>query len=263
MGSLTSFDDGYNVHGPKATRVGKENARTTIPVFRRPAEGIHDAVDRTLLWQVLARFGVPPQINEVIRQFHDGMRACARNDDGRFSECFEVAQGLRQECVLSPLVFNVFFAAKLLVAQERFSKNAGILVDLIHLQDQPSKVSPETALECVRCVIWGILHADDADIVSRSVRGLGRMMAAFAEVFGTFGLTISERKTETMCMPILRAPATKKVFSATGQQYRRTTSLTYLEGTVTETPNLTDEIDRWIREGWINFKRYKGNCTTA
>ena len=217
----------------------------------------YDSVDRTLLWQVLARFGTPPQMIEVIRQFHDGMRACVRSDDGRCSEWFEVAQGLRQGCVLSPLLFNVFFAAILRIVLERFSKDAGILADLVHLHEQPSKVGPETALECVRRAIWGMLYADDACIVSRSARGLGRMMAVFAEVFGAFGLTISESKTETMCMPIPRAPATKIVFNATGQQYRQTTSFTYLGGTVTEMPNLSDEIDRRIRAGWMGFKRYK------
>ena len=102
-----------------------------------------------------------------------------------------------------------------------------------------------------------MLYADDACIVSRSPRGLGRMMAVFVEVFGTFGLTISESKTEAMCMPISRAPATKIVFNGTGQEYRQTTSFTYLGGTVTETPNLSDEIDRRIRAGWMGFKRYK------
>ena len=115
-----------------------------------------------------------------------------RNDNGRCSEWFEVAQGLRQGCVLSPLLFNVFFAAILLVARERFSKDAGILADLIHLQEQPSKVDPETVLGCVRRAIWGMLYADDARIVPRLPYGLGRMMAVFVEVFGTFGLTISD-----------------------------------------------------------------------
>ena len=101
-----------------------------------------------------------------------------------------MAQGLRQGCVLYPLPFNVFFAAILLVVLERFSKGSGIIADFIHLQEQPSKVGPETALECVRRAIWGMLYADDACIVSRSPRGLRRMMAVFVKVFSAFGLTI-------------------------------------------------------------------------
>ena len=157
-----------------------------------------------------------------------------RNEDGRCSECFEVAQGLRQGCLFSLLLFNVFFAAILLVVLERFSKDAGILADLIFLQEQPSNVGPETALEFVQRAIWEMLYADDACIVSRSQRGLERMMAVFVAVFGTFGLTISESKAGTMCMPIPRTSATKIVFNAKGQQYRQTTSFTYLGGTHNE-----------------------------
>ena len=42
----------------------------------------YDTVDRTLLWQVLTRIGVPPQMIAVIRQFRDGMRVCVQPDDG-------------------------------------------------------------------------------------------------------------------------------------------------------------------------------------
>ena len=42
----------------------------------------YDSVDQTLLWTllwtVLARFGIPQRMLAVIRQFHDGMRACVR-----------------------------------------------------------------------------------------------------------------------------------------------------------------------------------------
>ena len=145
--------------------------RVPLFLFFIDLQKAYDSVDRTLIQQVLARFGMPQQMIEVIRQFHDGMRACPRSDDGRCWEWFEVTQGLRQRCILSPLLFNVFFAAILLVALERFSKDASILADLIHLQELPSKVGPETALKCARRVIWRIVYADDACIVSAARAG--------------------------------------------------------------------------------------------
>ena len=45
-----------------------------------------DTVDRTLLWQVITRIGVPPQMITVIQQFHDEMSACVRNGDSACSD---------------------------------------------------------------------------------------------------------------------------------------------------------------------------------
>ena len=46
----------------------------------------YDSVDRSVLWQILARYGVTLRFIAVIRQFHEGMRACVRNDNGDCSE---------------------------------------------------------------------------------------------------------------------------------------------------------------------------------
>ena len=56
----------------------------------------YDTVDRKLLWLVLARFGVPDKMINIIRAFHDGMRATVRLGDGELSESFEVTRGLAQ-----------------------------------------------------------------------------------------------------------------------------------------------------------------------
>ena len=88
-------------------------ARVSLYMCFVDIQKAYDTVDRTLLWQVLTCIGVPPQMITVIRQFHDGMRACVRPDDGICSDWSEVEQGLRQGCVLSPLLFNIFFAAVL------------------------------------------------------------------------------------------------------------------------------------------------------
>ena len=111
----------------------------------------YDTVDHTLLWQVLTRIGVPPQMIAVVRHFHDKMRACVRPDDGVCSDWFEVEQGLRQGCVLSLLLFNIFFAAVMNVALQRFSEEPATLVELIHLKEPSTLlVGPEPSMDYVR-----------------------------------------------------------------------------------------------------------------
>ena len=180
------------------------------------------------------------------------MRVSVRNGIGVCSGWFEVAQKLGQGCVLSPLLFHVFFTVMLLVTLKRFSEDAGILADLAHLQEQSSKVGRETALECARRAIWGVLYANEG-----SPRGLERMMVIFAEVRGALGLIISESKTETMCMPIPPAPATQIAFNATGRLFRHRTSFIYLGGAIHGTLNLFAEIARRLRAGWMGFGRFK------
>ena len=94
----------------------------------------YESVDRTLLWTVLARFGVPQNMISVIRQFHNGMRVCVRLDDRVCSGWFAGEQGLREECVLAPLVFNSFFAVVINVASARFKADKGIMDALVHLR---------------------------------------------------------------------------------------------------------------------------------
>ena len=87
----------------------------------------YDSVDRTLLWTVLARFGVPQNMISVIRQFHDSIQACVRLDDRVCSGWFVAEQGLRQGCVLAPLLFNIFFAVVINVAYTHFKADKCIM----------------------------------------------------------------------------------------------------------------------------------------
>ena len=116
-------------------------------------------------------------------------------DDGELSDWFEVTQGLRQECVLSPLLFNIFFAAATEAVLVRFSEDDPILKDLVYLEEEAG-VGAGTPLERARRAVWGMFYADDAGVVSRSQERLTRMMSTIVEVVGEFGLTVSEKKTE-------------------------------------------------------------------
>ena len=103
---------------------------------------------------------------KVIRMFYDGMRARAQLDDGDFPAWFNVCQGLRQGCVLSPLLFNIFFAAVIIAVLQRFAEDPLIVLDLVYLDDAPKgedgRPRNEGTLEMVRRAVWGMLNADDA-----------------------------------------------------------------------------------------------------
>ena len=151
----------------------------------------------------------------VIREFHDGMRACVRLDDRVCSRWFAVEQVLRQGCVLAPLLFNIFFAAVISVASTRFKADEGIMNALVHLRKKRGTGGrgEATAGESVLAMpLWGMLYADDAGVVSRSPEQLRKMMEVIVVVCAAFGLTVSEAKTEIMCLRAKGMPESTATF---------------------------------------------------
>ena len=211
----------------------------------------YDSVDRTLLWKILARYGVPAKMISVIRQFHDGMRACVRLDDGECSEWFDVLQGLRQGCVLAPLLFNIFFTAVLTVAEQWFRKDADVVNNLVQIRQENDAGTAIVDL-------WAMLYADDAGVASRSPECLAKMMTVIVQVCHKFGLTVSEKKTETMCLRTPRVQTTVNVkVEAAGQKYKQTDRFVYLGAVVTENADMNAEIRNRTSKAWLCFRRYR------
>ena len=76
-------------------------------------------------------------------------------------------------------------------------------------------------MDYVRCAVWGMVYADDACIISPSPQGLAVMGEVIVEVCRAFALTVSAKKTETMCMPPPRTPRTMLQVKAAGQTYKQ------------------------------------------
>ena len=69
-----------------------------------------NTVNRELLWKVLSKFGCPPHFLQILREFHDGISARV-TVDGHESDPFDVLIGVKQGCVLAPVIFNLFLLA--------------------------------------------------------------------------------------------------------------------------------------------------------
>ena len=70
-------------------------------------EKAYDRVDREALWNVLKIYGVGGQLMEGIKAFYREANACVKVD-GELSDSFAVGVGVRQGCVMSLWLFNVF-----------------------------------------------------------------------------------------------------------------------------------------------------------
>ena len=82
----------------------------------------YDSVDQTLLWTVLARFGVPHNMISAIRQFHNGMRSCVRLDDRVCSGWFT----LWNRAFAKGAIINVAYTC--------FKADKDIIDNLVHLR---------------------------------------------------------------------------------------------------------------------------------
>ena len=204
----------------------------------------------------------PQNMISVIRQLYDGMHACGFDGRVIFSGRFAVEQGLRQGCVLAALLFNIIsFAAVINGAYTPFEADKDIMGALVHLKKKKGaggRGEATTAGEsALATLLWGMLYADDAGVVSQSP-----MMGVIVGVCAAFGLlTVSEAKTEIMCLRTNGMPESIATFSveATGQVYNQTNEFVYLGGNVNHNAEPTIHwVNRRIRNHntWRSFRKY-------
>ena len=74
----------------------------------------------------------------------------------------------------------------------------------------------------------------------------------------TFGLTVSEAKTETVCLRTERMSEFTATFSVEteSQKYSQTNEFVYLRRTVHPSSNLSIEVNRRICNAWCSFRKY-------
>ena len=213
----------------------------------------YESVDRSLLWVVLARFGVPPVMVDIVRQFHDEMRLCVRlgggcRNDLRSARVFPRGVFLSRYC-------STCSSQRFLILPRRNSEQTPRSKPLFSIRSTPLGVrdgdeTPGTS------TTWKILYADDATIVCRSLASLANIIIAVVEVSGAYGLTVAERKTETMIMrPPHHAQEGLKIVTVS-QRYAQTEQFVYLGGHITAEADAIAEIRRRTGTAWSTLHRY-------
>ena len=147
------------------------------------------------------------------------------------------------------------------MASTRFKADKDIIDALVHLRKKKGvrRRGEATAGESVLATpLWGMLYADDAGVVCQSPEQLRKMMGVIVVVCAAFGLTVSEAKTEIMCLRAKGMPESTPTFTveAACQVYNQTNEFVYLGGNVSHNTDLSIEVDRRIRNAWYSIRKY-------
>ena len=76
-----------------------------------------DCVDYNKLWKILKEMGIPDHLTCLLRNLYAGQEATVRTGHGT-TDWFQIGKGVRQGCILSPCLFNLY--------SEYIMRNAGL-----------------------------------------------------------------------------------------------------------------------------------------
>ena len=76
-----------------------------------------DCVDHNKLWKILKEMRIPDHLTFLLRNLYAGQEATVRTRHGT-TDWFQMGKGVRQGCILSPCLFNLY--------AEYIMRNAGL-----------------------------------------------------------------------------------------------------------------------------------------
>ena len=136
-----------------------------------------DCVDHSKLWKILKEMGgISDHLICLLRNLYAGQEATVRTGHGT-TDWFQIGKGVRQGCLLSPCLFNLY--------AEYIMRNAGLE------EAQPG-------IKIARRNINNLRYADDTTLMAESEEELKSLLMKVKEDSEKAGLKLNIQKTKTM-----------------------------------------------------------------
>ena len=202
-------------------------------------EKAYDRVDREAMWQVMRIYGIGGKVLRGIMSFYDDGRACVRVG-GKVSDSFEVKMGLRQGCVMSPWLFNIFMDG---VVREVYSRVNGMGVKM--------SVGGEE-----EWVLSQLLFADDTALVAESAEQLQCLVSEFGRVCKRRKLRVNVDKSKVMSVEVNVGPSLLNIV-LNGERMEVVNSFKYLGSCFSSGGGVKEDVSMRVGEGMKTFGAMK------
>ena len=152
----------------------RERCNDVFLCFINYSKAFH-TVAHDILWNDMHKMGFPTHIILLIKALYDQQKAAVRTSYG-LSEWFEIGQGVRQGCIISPHLFNIYAEAIMRDALEHFG---GSITVGGHK-------------------ITNLRYADDVVLIAGSLEELQDFVNRVKLESEKFGLFLNTKKTKVM-----------------------------------------------------------------
>ena len=155
----------------------------------------YDSVNRSCLWLVLSRAGVPDHLITIIKSFHSHVTASLVLANIQV-EPIEVNNGLRQGCCMAPTLFYIYMWA-VFQLWYRAIENVPDIGLPVATNTGGKLLFRRKATDVIKkhndCQF-----ADDSALIARSHTGAQQVLTIFMDIAAVFGLKVNLAKTKVM-----------------------------------------------------------------
>ena len=134
-----------------------------------------DCVDHNQLWKILKEMGIPDHLTCLLRNLYASQEATVRTGHGT-TDWFQIGKGVRQGCILSPCLFNLY--------AQYIMRNAGL-------------EEAQAGIEIAGRNINNLRYADDTTLMAES-KELKRLLMKVKEESEKVGLKLYIQKAKIM-----------------------------------------------------------------
>ncbi|KAG7169398.1 RNA-directed DNA polymerase from mobile element jockey-like 39 [Homarus americanus] len=186
---------------------------------------------------------------------HDGMQARVLVS-GVQSEPFSVQMGLKQGCVLAPVLFNIFLLAVAQLSHNALGPDAGMGIRY-RLDSSLFNIRRlEAYTKTLTTQVIELQYADDCAIMTHNRESMQRALDVISGIYSSLGLQINTQKTEIFFQSIV-PPKEAPQFYTNGDLIKIVNQFKYLGSTLTPTCSLDMEIQTRINLASAAFGRLR------
>ena len=185
-------------------------------------------------------------LSMVIQLYKDQRSQIRLNRD--LSESFPIVNGVKQDCVLVPTLFSIFFSMMLKQVIEDLN-DVGAVYIRYRLDGSLFNLRRQYAHTKTLEQLFHDLHfTDDAAVVAHTERTLQHLTSSFAEAAQLFGLVVTLKKTKVLHQPAPLEEYWPSHITIGGTELKAVYPFIYMRWTITADAKIYMEVDKhWPR----------------